>query len=211
MAARPSGREAEKPYFGWLATESSLYSPSTLNPRRKPAPARSAGVPSSSWSPPTTPSPSNSTPASLRTACAKTRKPSCTPTTTRSDPPQTRTTDARPPSKTPHNTCAKITQTVGHQLPNLIEFQFSQAPSRGLGCPISQRAIGHVSDAALAMQHTLRAIDGEDETIAELEMIVGFDDDLAGEATRAANRLHGLPTQITHRADTATNEGPQTA
>lgn len=44
--------------------------------------------------------------------------------------------------------------------------------------------------------HTLRAIDGEDETIAELEMIVGFDDDLAGEATRVANRLHGLLTQI---------------
>lgn len=39
-------------------------------------------------------------------------------------------------------------------------------------------------------------IDGEDETIAELEMIVGYDDDLAGEATRVANRLHGLLTQI---------------
>lgn len=37
---------------------------------------------------------------------------------------------------------------------------------------------------------------GEDETIAELEMIVGFDDDLAGEATRVANRLHGPLTQI---------------
>jgi hypothetical protein len=46
------------------------------------------------------------------------------------------------------------------------------------------------------MPHALRAIDGEDETIAELEMIVGFDDDLAGEATRVANRLHGLLTQI---------------
>lgn len=42
------------------------------------------------------------------------------------------------------------------------------------------------------MPHTLPAIDGEDETIAELEMTVGFDDDLAGEATR----LHGLLTQI---------------
>jgi hypothetical protein len=36
----------------------------------------------------------------------------------------------------------------------------------------------------------------EDETIAELEMIVGFDDDLAGEATRVSNRLRGLLTQI---------------
>jgi hypothetical protein len=35
--------------------------------------------------------------------------------------------------------------------------------------------------------------------MAELEMIVGFvgfDDDLAGEATRVASRLHGLLTQI---------------
>ncbi len=46
------------------------------------------------------------------------------------------------------------------------------------------------------MPHTLRAIDGEDETIAELEMIVGFDDDLADEAPRVANRLHSLLTQI---------------
>lgn len=53
-----------------------------------------------------------------------------------------------------------------------------------------------MKDAARAMPHTLRAIDGEDETIAEREMIVGFDDDLAGEATRVANRLHGLLTRI---------------
>jgi hypothetical protein len=53
-----------------------------------------------------------------------------------------------------------------------------------------------IADAARAMPHTLRAIDGEDETIAELEMIVGFDDDLAGEATQVTNRLHGLLTQI---------------
>ncbi|QEU97025.1 IS110 family transposase [Streptomyces kanamyceticus] len=47
-----------------------------------------------------------------------------------------------------------------------------------------------IADAARAMPHTLRAIDGKDETI------VGFDDDLADEATRVANRLHGLLTQI---------------
>lgn len=53
-----------------------------------------------------------------------------------------------------------------------------------------------IADAARAMPHTLRSVDLEDETIAELEMIVGFDDDLTGEATRVANRLHGLPPQI---------------
>ena len=46
------------------------------------------------------------------------------------------------------------------------------------------------------MPHTRGAIDVEDETITELEMIVGFDHDLAGEATRISNRLHGLLTQI---------------
>lgn len=53
-----------------------------------------------------------------------------------------------------------------------------------------------IADAARAMPHTLRSVDLEDETIAELEMIVGFDDDLTGEATRVANRLHGLLAQI---------------
>lgn len=53
-----------------------------------------------------------------------------------------------------------------------------------------------IADAARAMPHTLRAFEVEDETVAELEMIVGFDDDLAGEATRISNRLRGLLTQI---------------
>ncbi len=53
-----------------------------------------------------------------------------------------------------------------------------------------------IADAARAMPHTLRSVDLEDETIAELEMIVGFDDDLTGEATRVANRLHGLLAKI---------------
>ncbi len=53
-----------------------------------------------------------------------------------------------------------------------------------------------IADAARTMPHTLRGIELTDETIAELEMIVGFDDDLAGEATRIANRLRGLLTQI---------------
>jgi transposase len=53
-----------------------------------------------------------------------------------------------------------------------------------------------IADAARAMPHTLRSVDADDETIAELPMIVGFDDDLAAEATRLSNRLRGLFTQI---------------
>ncbi|MGW6961878.1 IS110 family transposase [Streptomyces chartreusis] len=52
------------------------------------------------------------------------------------------------------------------------------------------------ADAARSMPHTLRSMDLGDETVAELEMIVGFDDDLASEATRTSNRLRGLLTQI---------------
>lgn len=53
-----------------------------------------------------------------------------------------------------------------------------------------------IADAARAMPHTLRSVDLDDDTIAELHMIVGFDDDLAAEATRLSNRLRGLFTQI---------------
>ncbi|MFF2061245.1 IS110 family transposase [Streptomyces sp. NPDC058200] len=74
----------------------------------------------------------------------------------------------------------------------------------GLGCGGSPTSIPVtdardafvIADAARVMPHTLRSVDLEDETIAELEMIVGFDDDLAGEATRISNRLRGLMTQI---------------
>lgn len=53
-----------------------------------------------------------------------------------------------------------------------------------------------IADAARAMPHTLRAIKPADEAVAELEMLVGFDDDLATESTRTKNRLRGLLTQI---------------
>ncbi|RPK33396.1 Transposase [Streptomyces sp. ADI93-02] len=46
------------------------------------------------------------------------------------------------------------------------------------------------------MPHTLRELAPNDETVAELNMIVGFDDDLAGEVTRLKNRMRGLLTQI---------------
>ncbi|WP_442910842.1 IS110 family transposase [Kitasatospora sp. NBC_01266] len=53
-----------------------------------------------------------------------------------------------------------------------------------------------IADAARTMPHTLRDLAPSDETVAELEMIVGFDDDLAAESTRIKNRLRGLLTQI---------------
>lgn len=46
------------------------------------------------------------------------------------------------------------------------------------------------------MAHTLRRVDRGADTIAELEVIVGFDDDLATDATRTGNRIRGLLTGI---------------
>ena len=46
------------------------------------------------------------------------------------------------------------------------------------------------------MPHTLRRVDTGDEILAELGVLVGFDDDLAGEATRISNRIRGLLTGI---------------
>lgn len=53
-----------------------------------------------------------------------------------------------------------------------------------------------IADVARTMPHTLRELASTDEMVAELEMVVGFDDDLAAEVTRTKNRLRGLLTQI---------------
>src|SRR5699024_9080738 len=53
-----------------------------------------------------------------------------------------------------------------------------------------------IADAARTLPHTLRAVDVGDETLAELEVLVGYDDDRAGEATRLSNRIRGLLTGI---------------
>lgn len=53
-----------------------------------------------------------------------------------------------------------------------------------------------IADAARSLPHTLRRIDVDDDVLAELKMLVGFDDDLAAEVTRLSNRIRGLLTQI---------------
>ncbi|SDN04208.1 IS110 family RNA-guided transposase [Allokutzneria albata] len=53
-----------------------------------------------------------------------------------------------------------------------------------------------IADAARTLPHTLRQVDVGDDALAELEVLVGFDDDLAGEATRSGNRIRGLLTGI---------------
>src|SRR5690625_2823234 len=53
-----------------------------------------------------------------------------------------------------------------------------------------------IAEAARSMPHSLRRVDTGDEALADLEVIVGYDDDLAGEVTRISNRIRGLLTQI---------------
>ncbi|MBF6439552.1 IS110 family transposase [Nocardia cyriacigeorgica] len=53
-----------------------------------------------------------------------------------------------------------------------------------------------IADAAHTMPHTLRRVDVGDETLTELAVLAGFDDDLAGEATRTSNRIRGLLTGV---------------
>jgi hypothetical protein len=53
-----------------------------------------------------------------------------------------------------------------------------------------------VADAARTLPHTLRRVDAGDEAFAELEVLIGYDDDLAAESTRVSNRIRGLLTQI---------------
>ncbi|MEU1544073.1 IS110 family transposase [Actinacidiphila glaucinigra] len=53
-----------------------------------------------------------------------------------------------------------------------------------------------IADTARTMPHTLRAVDRDDATLAELTMLTGYDNDLAGEVNRTTNRLRGLLSQI---------------
>jgi len=47
-----------------------------------------------------------------------------------------------------------------------------------------------IADAARTMPHTLRRVGTDDETLAELTVLAGYDDDIAAQCTRLANRLH---------------------
>lgn len=53
-----------------------------------------------------------------------------------------------------------------------------------------------IAEAARSMPHTLRSVELDDETLTELGVLCGFDDDLAGQITAISNRIRGLLTQI---------------
>ncbi|MGW6023722.1 IS110 family transposase [Streptomyces sp. NPDC055099] len=53
-----------------------------------------------------------------------------------------------------------------------------------------------IADAARTLPHLLHSIDVDESVRAELTMVLGYDDDLAQDATRTSNRLRGLLTSI---------------
>ena len=53
-----------------------------------------------------------------------------------------------------------------------------------------------IAEAARSMPHALRALPKTDEALAELTLLCGFDDDLAGQITQVSNRIRRLLTQI---------------
>ena len=53
-----------------------------------------------------------------------------------------------------------------------------------------------IAHAARSLPHALRAVRVDDEQTAELAMLCGFDEDLAGQINQVSNRVRGLLTQI---------------
>ena len=53
-----------------------------------------------------------------------------------------------------------------------------------------------IAEAARSLPHALRRVGTADEALADLEVIVGFDDNLTTELTRVTDRIHGPLTQI---------------
>ncbi len=57
------------------------------------------------------------------------------------------------------------------------------------------------------MPHTLDRVDTGDEPLTELGVLVGFDDDLADEATRTNNRIRGLLSSSTQLSNAPRGPG----
>ena len=90
-----------------------------------------------------------------------------------------------------------VARACGHQVAYLPGLAMRRIADLHPGAAKTDARDAYViADAARSLPHTLRRVDVGDDALAELEVLVGFDDDLAGEATRLANRIRGLLTQI---------------
>ncbi len=90
-----------------------------------------------------------------------------------------------------------VARTSGHQVAYLPGLAMRRIADLHPGTAKTDARDAYViADAARTLPHTLRRVDSGDEALAELEVLVGHDDDLAGEVTRVSNRIRGLLTQI---------------
>ncbi|TDQ00582.1 transposase [Labedaea rhizosphaerae] len=90
-----------------------------------------------------------------------------------------------------------VARAAGHQVAYLPGLAMRRIADLYLGrAKTDARDAFIIADAARSLPHTLRPVDVGDHALAELDMLVGFDDDLAGEATRIGNRIRGLLTGL---------------
>jgi transposase len=90
-----------------------------------------------------------------------------------------------------------VARTCGHQVAYLPGLAMRRLADLHPGTAKTDARDAYViADAARTLPHTLRRVDTGDEALAELEVLIGYDDDLAAESTRVANRIRGLLTQI---------------
>lgn len=90
-----------------------------------------------------------------------------------------------------------VARAAGHQIAYLPGLVMHRLADLHPGTAKTDARDAYViADAARTLPHTLRRVDAGDDTLAELEILVGYDDDLAGEVTRISNRIRGLLTQI---------------
>jgi hypothetical protein len=90
-----------------------------------------------------------------------------------------------------------VARAVGCQVAYLPGLAMRRIADLHPGAAKTDARDAHViADAARTLPHTLRRVDTADEALADLQVLVGFDDDQAQEATRLANRIRRLLTQI---------------
>ncbi|GAB3810080.1 hypothetical protein GCM10027605_47150 [Micromonospora zhanjiangensis] len=89
-----------------------------------------------------------------------------------------------------------VARACGHQiayLPGLVMRQLADLQSGTAKTDARDAYV--IADAA----HTLRRVDTGDDTLAELEMMVGYNDDLAGEVTASATASAACSPRSIHR------------
>jgi transposase len=90
-----------------------------------------------------------------------------------------------------------VARACGHQVAYLPGLAMRRIADLYPGNAKTDARDAHViADAARTLPHTLRQVDVGDDALAELDVLIGYDDDLAAEATRLGNRIRGLLTGI---------------